>query len=285
MSPQLTLLPTTAPKLRRQSLPLELIDGFEDAAPSAKLCELIRDLGLLQPVVVVPGRSGRYRVVEGRRRCKALAQLAEAGDVRMPPTIDALVVEGSQAGRREVCGGLTLALHGSRTASPASELGAIETILHAADAESESVTVREIAAQTGMSVQTVRRRLRLRSLTPALRAAFDEGKITASAAEAAARLHEAQQKVLEKQLDAVNRLTGANVRDVTRERTAAVTSELPDGLFEEPEVAWEVTVRGHLAAALGAIPVDEGYGALQRAIGDAVVVLESLNAKATHRGR
>jgi len=45
VSGQLTLLPTTAPELRRETLPLELIDGFANAAPSANLRELIRDLG------------------------------------------------------------------------------------------------------------------------------------------------------------------------------------------------------------------------------------------------
>jgi response regulator of citrate/malate metabolism len=71
---------------------------------------------------------------------------------------------------------------------------AIETIIVAAGAETESVTVKETAAQTGMSLQTVRRRLRLRTLTPALRAALEEGQIIATVAAAAARLPEARQK-------------------------------------------------------------------------------------------
>ena len=125
MSGQLTLLPNTAPELRRESVPLDLIDGFANAAPSVKLRELIRDLGLLQPIVVVPSRSGRFRIVEGRRRCKAIAELAEAGEWSAPPHVEALVVAGGQAGRHEVRGGLTLALHASRSPSPASELAAI----------------------------------------------------------------------------------------------------------------------------------------------------------------
>jgi ParB-like chromosome segregation protein Spo0J len=279
VSGQLTLLPTVAPKVRRERLPLEVIDGFEEAAPSAKLRELIRDLGLLQPVVVVPARSGRYRVVEGRRRCKAIAQLAVAADTRIAPTVDALIIEGRQTGRREVRGGLTLALHASRTASPASELQAIETILETSGGESESVTVKAIAAQTGMSVQTVRRRLRLRSLTPALRAAFDEAKITASLAEAAARLPDACQHELEGQLEAGRRLSAADVRDVARGRTVAATGELPAGLFAEPDVVWQVTARGHLIAALSAIPVDGGYDELGRATSAALDELERVDTQ------
>jgi ParB-like chromosome segregation protein Spo0J len=279
VSGQLTLLPTAAPNVRRESLPLESIDGFEDAAPSTKLRELIRDLGLLQPVVVVPARSGRYCVVEGRRRCKAIAQLAEADDAPMAATVDALIVEGRHTGRREVRGGLTLALHASRSASPASELQAIETILEAGGGDSESVTVKAIAAQTGMSVQTVRRRLRLRSLTPALRAAFAEGTITASLAEAAARLPEACQQELEGQLEAGRRLSAGDVRDVARGRTAAATGELPGGLFAESEVVWPVTVRGHLVAALSAIPLDGGYDELQQAARAALDELERVDTQ------
>jgi hypothetical protein len=279
MSGQLTLLPTTAPTVHRETLPLYSIDGFEDAAPSAKLRELIRDLGLLQPIVVVPIQCGRYRVVEGRRRCKAIAQLAETDDAPMPPAVDALVLGGRQTSRREVCGGLTLALHASRTASPASELQAIETILDAAGADREAVTVKEIAVQTGMSVQTVRRRLRLRSLTPVLRATFDEGKIPASVAEAAARLPKTQQMALEPRLETGGRLTVAAVTEVARERTAAASSELPADLFEEHEIPWQVTVRGHLTAALCAIPAGGGGDALHCAIDDALAMLDGMGVE------
>jgi ParB-like nuclease domain len=100
VSGQLTLLPTTAPRLRRERISLDLIDGFANAAPSVKLRALIRDLGLWQPIVVVPSRSGRFRIVEGRRRCKAIAQLAEASEWPATPRVEALVVAGSQAARR-----------------------------------------------------------------------------------------------------------------------------------------------------------------------------------------
>jgi ParB-like chromosome segregation protein Spo0J len=274
---QLTLLPTSAHEVRRDRLPLQAIDGFADAVPSAKLRELIRDLGLLQPIVVVPGRSGRYRVVEGRRRCKAIAELAAAGHWSAPPCVDALIVAGGQADRREVRGGLTLALHATRTASPASELQAIETILAAAGTESEALTVKEIAAQTGMSLQTVRRRLRLRTLTPALRAAFEAGQITASVAEAAARLPVARQQALEPQLGTGGRLSLTDVREAAREQTAAATAELPGAVFEDREVAWQVTVRGHLVGALGAVPRSEDHAALQRTIGEALAALETVH--------
>ena len=272
MSGQLTLLPTTAPELRRETLPLELIDGFANAAPSAKLRQLIRDLGLLQPIVVVRSSSGRFRIVEGRRRCKAIAELAEAGEWPAPPQVEALIVAGSQAGRREVRGGLTLALHASRSPSPASELQAIETILGSSDGDVEATTVKEIAAQTGISVQTVRRRLRLRSLKAGLRTAFEEARITASVAEAVARLPEEKQAELERRLEEDKRLTLADVRDAAREQTGAATAALPDELFTDHAIAWQATVCGHLTAALAAVP-GEGYAVLKHGIADALAAV------------
>jgi ParB-like chromosome segregation protein Spo0J len=254
VSGQLTLLPTHAPEVRRERLALEAITGFEDAVPSAKLRELIRDLGLLQPIVVVPNGPELYRLVEGRRRCKAIAQLAASGEWPAPPHVDALVLGGRQIARGEVRGGLTLALHATRSPSPASELQAIETILQAAGGETEAVTVKAIAAQTGISIQTVRRRLRLRALTRALRVAFDAGAISVSVAEAAARLPEEKQAMLERQLDQTSRLTLTDVREVAREQITRATAALPGELFGEPEPDWRTTVSGHLTAALAAVP-------------------------------
>lgn len=122
----------------------------------------------------------------------------------------------------------------------------------------------EIAAQTGMSIQTVRRRLRLRSLASAPRAAFDEGKLTVRSPKRPLGLAGAHQKALERHLAAAGRLSLADVRDVGRGRTAAASGEVPGGLCEEHEVAWEVTVRDHLTAALRDIPLGEGYDALRR---------------------
>jgi hypothetical protein len=168
--------------------------------------------------------------------------------------------------------GLTHALHASRTASRAGELRAIENILRAG--ADEAVTVKEIGAKTGMSVQTVRWRLGLRSLTPVMRARFDEGKITTTVAEAAARLPEAEQMALQPRLEASSRLSVVNVRAVARERTDAVTSELPAGLFEEHETASQVTVREHLTAASAPSQWTGARLSLQRAIGNALAVVE-----------
>jgi hypothetical protein len=101
VSDQLLLLPQTAPEVRRQAISLDRVDGFEHAKPSRELRELIRRLGLLQPIVVAATRGGRYQVIEGRRRAKAVHLLAEEGNWAAG-TIEALVLQGAAAGRRVV---------------------------------------------------------------------------------------------------------------------------------------------------------------------------------------
>jgi ParB-like chromosome segregation protein Spo0J len=275
-NPQLELLPARPTELRRESIALELLDGFQNAKPSAKLRELIHELGQLQPIILAGGDAGRYRVIDGRRRAKAIALLAEDDRWPTPARFEALVIAGDDTRRREARGGLTLALHASRSPSPSSELEAIETILAIAGADGEAETVKQIAAQTGLSVQTVRHRLRLRSLIADLRRAFDEGLIPASVAEAAARLSAPQQQALVPQLGEAGGLTLARIREQSRQQTGAATTELPEGLFVERAAEWQTTVRGHLLAAADAIPDEPNLAGLRGFLDQALAVIERL---------
>jgi hypothetical protein len=92
--------------------------------------------------VVAATRSGRYELVEGRRRCKAIGELTRERQRPKPPHAEAQIFDGAKPVRREMCGGLALAMHASRTASVASELRAIEAILKAGSTDGEVATVK-----------------------------------------------------------------------------------------------------------------------------------------------
>jgi ParB-like chromosome segregation protein Spo0J len=271
-SEQLELLPAKVPECRPTTLLLADLTGFDHAMPSSELVEQIAKLGLLQPIVVAGSPHRRYKVIEGRRRAKAVQLLAAEGRWTSPPRLDVVIVQGLD-GAELLPFGMMLALHASRGSSPASELQAIEAILVRGDEEAR--TIKDIAAQTGMPVQTVRRRLRLRNLIPALRAAFDLGEISVSIAEAAARLTAEQQAGLDKLLANGERLTLATIREITRERTGTATAGLPDDLFVDRGARWQVTVRGHVQSALGAIPAGDREGELSAALTGALMLLES----------
>jgi ParB-like chromosome segregation protein Spo0J len=261
---QLELVAAEPLQTRRAQLVAADVCGHEHARPSRQLIESVARLGQLQPVVVDGSTRTRYRLIDGRRRVRAIELLAEEGDERAPGTIDAVIVSGGDRYGDPARAVIGLALHGVRTSSPVAELQAIEVILALGGDQGE--VVKRITRETGMSAQTIRRRLKLRRLSPALRAAFERGAITGSVAEAAARLSAQQQADLEQALHGGRRVTLGAVRDLARARTSEASLELPGGLFTESTTPWRLTMRGHLQAALDAIPAEEQHGRIAEAI-------------------
>ena len=49
-----------------------------------------------------------------------------------------------------------------------------------------------------------------------------------------------------------------------REQASTSAGELPAGLFAEQEAPWQVTLRGHVTAALAAIPGGDRHAPLAR---------------------
>lgn len=266
MSTQLQLLPATPPAISETALRLDEIIGWERASPTPRLIENIRQVQrVLEPVIVVPTTQGKYRFGEGRRRTKALAILIDRGEWERPLAVPAVVMSAPGCTRPAIrAAAVALAMHGTRSESPASELHAIETILQAAEADDESVTVKQIAAETGMSSQTIYRRLRLHTLIAPLRRAFDRGEIGATVAAGAARLGAFEQEAIARTLSSGQRITAASIRERTRGQTRDAADSLPASLFVEREPPWWVSVAGHLEAALRGVPTTES----QELVGD-----------------
>jgi len=71
--------------------------------------------------------------------------------------------------------------------------------------------------------------------------------------------------------------TLANVQEIARRRTAQAAASLDNELFGERETkSWRTTVRGHLRAALDALPAEEQHGEIAQAIHNAVERAEAL---------
>lgn len=273
MSGQLQLLPAGPPSIREAHLPLDRLTGWEHARPGKLLIEQVNCYQrLLEPITVMRADACTYRFGDGRRRVKAIATLAERGEWRAPVRVPALIIAGPECDRLAAAG-LTLAKHASRSASPASELAAIETILNAGGKVGEQVTIAQIAVQTGFSQQTIRRRLRLRSLIDPLRNLFDQGQLTPTVAEALARLPSGQQHQLSESSTNGEPLTLQAVRNTTRERTAESVTKLPGSLFTDREPSWRVGVLGHLRAALDGLP-ENAQQQLMGAIETALLLAE-----------
>jgi ParB family transcriptional regulator, chromosome partitioning protein len=142
------------------------------------LAASIRNDGLLQNLVVRPvkGKGKHYRVVSGERRYRALKLLQERGEVdgdyAVPVEIrDSLTKDDS----------LRIATVENlqrQNLTPLEETAALTKLIH------KGVTLDDVAAQTGLSQSTIKRRLALNGLCEEVRAALALNIIGLSQAEA-----------------------------------------------------------------------------------------------------
>jgi ParB family transcriptional regulator, chromosome partitioning protein len=142
----------------------------------------IHAVGLINPLLLhpaAPGQGGGYLVLAGGRRWRALSEIAaETGDRQ--PDIRVKIVENASDAELISLSTMentqTLAMH------PARQFEAFAAIAHALPSEAQAIEV--IAREFGLTRHHVRQRLALGNLSPKIRAAWLEGKISAEAAKA-----------------------------------------------------------------------------------------------------
>jgi len=215
-SDQLTLLPEEPPAFTLERVQLDTLPSDEDLVgppPDASLVASIRRLGVLQPVLLMRSPEDVLTVVEGKRRVKASRA---AGRVDIPAWVAAMDEMTPHA--------LTLIAHATRRANPAADLDAIERLLAMGASE------RDIARETGLRIPTLRQRLRLLDLDPALREGLRRGVVSATVAEQAAKLPVSVQERLAAKLDSEGTLTAEDVDSQRRVRAVTATAAFPFAL-------------------------------------------------------
>ena len=159
----------------------------------AELAALIASQGLLNPLQVTAtwknGKpTGRHGVIAGGRRLAALNLLVSRKELSKVAPIDCCLVDDDRAAE------ISLAENSGRVAMhPADQFEAFAR-LHD---NGTGLTVDRIALRFGVSDQTVRQRLRLATLSPALLETFRDGRLTLDQVMAYALTddHEAQERV------------------------------------------------------------------------------------------
>ncbi len=134
-----------------------------------ELTTSIRDLGVLQPVIVRPGEDGGYVLVAGERRWRAVKKAGL-------PTIPA-VVRGS-AGEATLVEALVENLQ-RQDLTPLEEAHAFRQLL-----EDYGMTQEQVADRVGKSRPAVSNTLRLLQLPGAIQSMVDAGKLSAGHARA-----------------------------------------------------------------------------------------------------
>lgn len=137
--------------------------GYFDEEALSQLADSIREVGVLQPVLVRPTGEGDYELIAGERRWRAARRVGLQ-------TIPALVRETDDAAALEQA--LVENVHRDNL-NPLEEAAAYQQLV-----EDFGLTHDEVAARVGRSRTTVTNTLRLMQLPPAIQKAVQEGKLS-----------------------------------------------------------------------------------------------------------
>jgi ParB family chromosome partitioning protein len=137
--------------------------GHFDEEALSQLADSIREVGVLQPVLVRPTGDDRYELIAGERRWRAARRVGLQ-------TIPALVRETDDASALEQA--LVENVHRDDL-NPLEEAAAYQQLI-----EDFGLTHDEVAARVGRSRATVSNTLRLMQLPPAIQKSVQEGKLS-----------------------------------------------------------------------------------------------------------
>jgi len=241
---------------------VNLIDLEDYSFPvvPASFQKSVDEYGVMEPIIVYEsGRGdGAYKIADGRRRALAAFR---AGLTKIP----AMVVSGGDNAAQDFHK-ITLIANAQRGANQFSEYEAIMALVKFGKSE------KEIAAETGMSLGTIKKRLKLNALPAVVREKIKEGVISAGAAEEAVKLspdqmHELRVKLEDPTTTRVTHVEVQGLRDV--DRTLA-EEMLPDQLFMDEvkltvEELFEDEVRS-LTNRYTMVPPSEMVRVLQKVI-------------------
>ena len=212
-------------------------NGLEGLAAS------IRNDGLLQNLVVRPvkGKGEHYRVVSGERRYRALKLLQERGEVdgdfAVPVEIRASLSKDDSL-RIATVENLQ-----RQNLTPLEEAAALTKLVR------KGTTLDEVAAQTGLSPTTIKRRLALNGLCEAARVALADGVVNLSQAEAMTLGGDEDQQTMIEQIERGDcEFSAAYIRDTLIDERPAValaifpleqyTGTITTDLFAEDETSY-----------------------------------------------
>ena len=225
-----------------------------DEESLASLAASVREVGVLQPVLVRQTGEGAYELIAGERRWRAAKRAGL-------PTIPAIVKDVSEHGRVEQA--LIENLH-RQDLGPLEEAGAYQQLI-----EDFGLTHEQLSVRVGKSRAAITNALRLFQLPPAVQKLVAENQLTAGHArallgtpdrsfqEALARravTEELSVRAVEEAVKTRNELGGANP-----ERVSPGTRLRPPGVLELEDLLsshLDTRVKVHLGAKKGRVTID-----------------------------
>lgn len=266
--PTLLALPDAPLAGTLQHVPTEQVPDTPGPIPG-DLQKSVALNGVLQPVALVLDPEGTFHMGAGRRRRRAAGLCGHS-------TIPAIVFHAPSVREAQtLAAAIALIENLKRSDNPASELDAIERLARLSGVKEE-----DIAKHLGLSLQTVRKRLKLQTLRPELRAAFREGLMAPTVAESASGLSREQQGELLTALDERNKIVAADVATLRQATRAEALSMLPDDVFGGPDFATVVANHTGEGAPAAAAPADP-WTALRAKIETAIAAIPKNSPQAS----
>lgn len=185
----------------------------------------VKDYGVVVPIVVVERSTGKLEVAAGRRRIKAARA---AGLVAIP----ARIYQSDDAIQHV----LSLVENAGRSANEASEATTLRAMVE------RGMDEKALLESTGMEKSTLRARLVLLRLIPALWEAFVAGKIPPKVAVQAAKFGRESQEHLASIVAATGTLKPAHVREEKAALKAAEPVQESMDLEDEPDAEADIAV-------------------------------------------
>ncbi len=162
---------------------------FDDATIQG-LADSIKHDGLLQNLVVAPSKGRKYRIISGERRLRAMLLLLERGDINSD--YEVTVEIRKNLSKHDQLRIATVENVQREKLPPMDEAEAFTALAQ------KGATLEELAAQTGFTVKTIKRRLSLSDLCEEAKHCLREESITLAVAEAlTVGSHEAQKPIIE----------------------------------------------------------------------------------------
>ncbi len=253
---QASLLPERRVDPDEAVVPLDKIPPNSEMpgdAPDDEFVRSVDKLGLLQPVGLID-RGGRYEIAFGRRRIKAARALGW-------DYVRAYVWPADWTAS-EV---LALVENAQRKPNPASDYRSI------VDLVGRGFSEKQIAQAMGMTVATVRARMRLDALPPRLKAAFLASELSTGMAEKIVRQSETVRGRLEERFVKKGELKASDIEDARRVQTKAMAKSLGGMLAAIPSSTAPDAAPD--AVVLKAAAVEQGVAVrVQIRVGDRVFV-------------
>jgi ParB/RepB/Spo0J family partition protein len=231
---ELSLFPTELPSGESKKIKLDEIKIISSIPPSREFIASVSKWGVLVPISVVMLQKikdgKRYMIIDGRRRVRALElvnlEFSEPGDFNVKE-IDAVIYPKSFASMSNAS---SIMLNVQRGANAISEFQCIQRLIK------EGYLHDQISEATGLKKSTIQKRMQLANLTDKLLDGAIRGKIAKSTAERIARLPGEYHLAIEKILEDNGRVTGVDIKEITRVRVEDAAEEIDDLMPDDDEL-------------------------------------------------